>query len=331
MKGDEQTEQRKLHKDTMKTDKNSQANTTTSGTLLQPEQAVSQTHARDSSVYEQITERIIGLLEKGAIPWHKTWDIQVGLPRNLISKKPYRGINVFLLHAMGYESAFWLTFRQALELGGNVRKAEKSCPVVFWKQFAVENKETGKEETIPLLRFYHVFNIDQCEGLRDLPAISRIPVPCPAKPEAIIEGMPQRPVIKHGMASPFYSPGGDFVGLPSRDHFQSASEYFATANHELIHACGHVSRLNRPTITQAPDFGSSPYCKEELIAEMGASFLCGHAGITESTIENSAAYIQGWLELFRNDTTLLVQAAAQAQRAADFILGVKREEGDRHE
>ncbi len=315
---------------TNKTDKN--RGTTRAGAQLQiDERASTDTNHKRASVYEQITERITHLLSQGNIPWHKPWAIQTGLPRNLVSKKPYRGINVFLLHAMGYESLYWLTFRQAQELGGNVRRGEKGCPVVFWKQLAVENKETGEKEKIPLLRFYHLFNINQCEGLSNLAAIAKTPVPTPAKPEAIVEGMPQRPAIRHGMRAAFYSPTEDFVGLPMRERFDHVDAYHATLFHELVHATGHASRLNRSTLTETAGFGSNPYCREELIAEMGAAFLCGQAGIAESIIQNSAAYVQGWLQQLQNDKKLIVQAAAQAQKAADFILGVNCEGGEGHE
>jgi antirestriction protein ArdC len=140
--------------------------------------------------------------------------------------------------------------------------------------------------------------------------------------EEIVTLMAKRPEIKHGLAKAFYSPGVDIVAMPDRTRFDTEAGYYATLFHELTHATGHVSRLNRPTLTESSGFGSNPYCKEELIAEMGAAFLCGHAGI-ETTIQNSAAYLQNWLEQLQNDKTLIVQAATQAQKAADFILGIK--------
>jgi antirestriction protein ArdC len=147
------------------------------------------TNDKRPNVYEQITERIVAMLEKGTVPWRKPWKVQTGLPRNLISKKPYRGINAFLLHAMHYESPYWLTFRQALELGGNVRKGEKACPVVFWKQLEVEDRESGEKEKVPLARFYYVFNVAQCDGLKNLPAPEVSTVITPSdRPEQIIAG-----------------------------------------------------------------------------------------------------------------------------------------------
>jgi antirestriction protein ArdC len=280
----------------------------------------------NAHVYEQITERIITLLSQGTIPWQKPWEARTGLPRNFVSQKPYRGINIFLLLAMSYESPFWLTFRQALQLGGSVRKGEKSCPVVFWKQTIIEDKASSEPQKVPLLRYYHVFNVAQCDGLK----IGTEPVEAPVngiiKPEEIVAHMPKRPVIKHGMTRAFYSPSEDYVGLPVRERFERAEGYYATLFHELVHATGHESRLNRASLTEKAGFGSNPYCKEELIAEMGAAFLCGQAEIAERTIDNSAAYLNGWLEQLRNDRTLIVSAAAQAQKAADFILGKSYED-----
>jgi antirestriction protein ArdC len=293
-----------------------------SGLLSHPEKA----DVKRGSVYDQITERIIAMLEAGTVPWRKPWQAKAGFPRNLVSGKPYRGINVFLLHAMSYESPFWLTFKQAQQLGGTVKKGEKACPVVFWKQLEVEDKESHEIEKIPMLRFYYVFNTAQCEGLKDISAPVESLVSAPAKPDEIVAFMPKRPEIKHGLTRAYYSPTEDIVAMPHRERFENEADYFGTLFHELVHSTGHASRLNRATVTEAAGFGSNPYCREELIAEMGAAFLCGQAGIGESTLENSAAYIQNWLEQLQNDKKLIVQAAAQAQKAADYILGTKFED-----
>jgi antirestriction protein ArdC len=272
-----------------------------------------------NTTYDRITDRITALLEQGTVPWHKPWKARTGLPRNFVSQNPYRGINVFLLLAMMYESPFWLTFRQVSQLGGSVRKGEKACPVVFWKQTMVEDKKSGEQKKKYLLRFYHVFNVAQCDGLK----ISAEPVQenIIAKPEDIVAQMPQPPILKHGMTHAYYSPREDCVGLPPRERFEKTEDYYSTVFHEFVHSTGHEKRLKRSTLTESAGYGSNPYCKEELIAEMGAAFLCGLAEIGERTIDNSAAYLKGWLEQLRNDKTLIVQAAAQAQKAADFILG----------
>jgi antirestriction protein ArdC len=141
------------------------------------------------------------------------------------------------------------------------------------------------------------------------------------KPEEIVAGMPQRPAIRHGMIQAFYSPCEDIVSMPARERFDAMENYYSALFHELIHSTGHESRLNRSTLTEKAGYGSDPYCKEELIAEMGAAFLCAQAEIVERTLANSAAYMNGWVGRLRMDKTLIVHAAAQAQKAADFILG----------
>ena len=226
--------------------------------------------------YDRITDRIIALLEQGTVPWQKPWKARTGLPRNFVSQKPYRGINVFLLLAMMYESPLWITFRQVSQLGGSVRKGEKACPVVFWKQLSVEDKNSGEEKKKYLLRFYHVFNVNQCDGLKIGTEPVQESVNGIVKPDEIVANMPQPPAMKHGMTHAYYSPCEDYVGLPLRERFERTESYYATVFHELVHSTGHEKRLKRPTLTESAGFGSNPYCKEELIAEMGAAFL--HAG-----------------------------------------------------
>jgi antirestriction protein ArdC len=278
----------------------------------------------NSKSYDRITERIVNLLTQGTVPWHKPWLVKTGLPRNLITQKPYRGINVFLLMAMNYESPNWLTLRQANAMGGQIKPGEKSCPVVFWKPMKVKDKESGEDRKIPFLRLYHVFNVTQCIGLKNIPPANETAFSMTA-PAEIVEQMPQAPVIKHGMAMASYSPGQDVVNMPDRTRFEAEDNYHATLFHELVHSTGHEKRLKRPGIVGRNGYGSEPYGKEELIAEMGSAFLCGHAGIVNRTINNSASYLDGWLKSLKQDKTLLVHAAAQAQKAADFILGRKQE------
>lgn len=277
--------------------------------------------------YQVITDRVIGLLEQGQIPWQKPWNSAQLMPRNAVSGREYRGVNVFLLHAMCFESPFWLTYKQALALGGNVRKGEKACPVVFWKWLDAE--ENGERKRIPCLRYYSVFNVGQCEGIKSdkivSPNVTRREHRPIAEAERIVTAMPKCPQIKTGLARAFYSPSEDYVGMPAPDQFRSGEDYYSVLFHELTHATGHESRLSRKGVVGTEGdwsaFGSTPYAREELVAEMGAAFLCGHAGIVERTLENSAAYVQGWLSRLKDDPKLVVQAAAQAQKAADFILG----------
>jgi len=250
------------------------------------------------------------------------------MPKNLVSKKEYRGINIFLLGCQEYSSPYWLTFKQAADKGGHVRKGEKSTPVVFWKWIdrkdvdGADTEESNGNGKVPLLRYYSVFNVEQVDGIIAPPSPESItnqfsPIQIA---QEIIAGMPLRPEVKHGGNQPAYSPMLDYVRMPEPSSFLSPEEYYATAYHELVHSTGHSSRVGRKGILEPSYFGSHEYSKEELVAEMGAAFLCGVAGIGHRTIENSAAYIRGWLKSLKNDKKMLVMAAAQAQKAADYIL-----------
>jgi antirestriction protein ArdC len=285
------------------------------------------------NVYEHVTDRITELLEQGTIPWRKPWKCSGG-PRNLVSKKDYRGINQFLLNCSPYSSPYWLTYKQCSEKGGHVRKGEKSTVVVFWKWLDRKDDETSELASpgsptgkIPFLRYYNVFSLDQCEGIEHPkePEIENPFTPI-EQAEQIIENMQCKPVIKYGGNRACYSPQLDYVQLPPKEAFKSPAEFYSTAFHELAHATGHVNRLGRTGVTEPTYFGSHDYSQEELVAEFGASMLCAVSSIEQSTIENNAAYIQGWLKVLKNDKKLLVLAAAQGQKSADYILGKEREE-----
>jgi len=277
-----------------------------------------------TEIYERVTARIIEQLKQGVVPWQRPWDARVSLPRNLVTQKEYRGINVLLLLSMSYKSPYWLTFRQVNQAGGTVRKGEKACPVVFWKQCTFEEKETGEQLVVPFLRYYYVFNTAQCDGLKEEPEAVVISGPADSldKAKDIVAKMPLCPAIKHGKVKASYSPKEDRVNMPSPTQFAKPVDYYAILFHELVHSTGHESRLKRPAVMAGGVFGSDSYSKEELLAEIGASFLCGQAGILDRTIDNSASYIDNWLGQFSQDTKLIVQAAAQAQRAVDFILNI---------
>ena len=283
-----------------------------------------------ADVYGIITEQIINRLEAGTVPWHCPWGGRNAMPRNAVSGAEYRGINSFLLHQLrlhgGYESRYWLTYKQAQARGGHVRKGEKSVPVIFWKWYDREKKEADTSEPqkqrLPVLRYYSVFNADQCEGVTIPPDDSESHEWEPLDAcEQLVEAMPDGPEIREGGVVAAFLPAEDIVRMPSRSRFPSAEGFYASLFHELTHATGHEKRLNRRPSTDTRTFGDDAYSREELVAEMGAAFLCGHAGITPDTIENAAAYIDGWLSVLRADSRLVVQAAAQAQKATDFILG----------
>ncbi|GFO55950.1 hypothetical protein GMSM_29570 [Geomonas sp. Red276] len=285
-------------------------------------------------VYDVVNSRIMELLENGTIPWRKTWNVETNTPKNMVSGKEYRGINVFMLGCMPYASPFWLSFKQVQERGGHVRKGEKSMPVIFWKWVdrkdtdAADSEETNGKGKVPILRYYNVFNWEQVERIPSPLTTEAITNPFTPieRAEQIIAGMPLKPRINHGGNQPSYSPVLDYVKIPAPEAFVSPQEYYSTLFHELSHSTGHASRVGRKGILEPSYFGSHSYSKEELVAEMGAAFLSGVAGIENGTIENSAAYISGWLKALRGDRTLLIHAAAQAQKASDYILNRKREE-----
>lgn len=286
------------------------------------------------SVYEIVTEKILALLEQGEIPWKKPWKTS-GPARNLISKRQYNGINQFMLNCSPHSSPYWLTFKQAQEKGGHIRKGEKSTLVIFWKwintvsqpsEGTMDTDQQSKLTKIPMLRYYNVFNLDQVEGIsapaEEQTKIKFTPI---ERAEQIIDKMQNRPDIQYGGDRACYSPHLDYIKLPSKDVFRTAEEFYSTAFHELSHATGHQSRLARKGITETAYFGSHSYSQEELVAEFGASMLCGHAGIEQTTLENSAAYIQGWLRVLKGDKKLAIIAAGQAQKAADYILNIKED------
>ena len=272
-----------------------------------------------SSVYQIITEQIIRQLESGVAPWHKPWTTE--LPKNIVSKREYRGINVFLLASLGYGSPYWLTYKQATELGGNVRRGEHGAKVVFWKFDKYEAEDADGqmvEKTSAILRYYTVFNLEQCDGIA-APDASRVVNPI-TECERIVRGTPNAPRFEQDCRA-WYRPSTDTVGMPARNTFDSAESYYSTLFHELTHSTGHPKRIGREGIEKLNTFGSESYSKEELVAEMGAALLAGMAGIERSTLANSAAYLKPWIDVLKADSRMVVFAASQAQKAADYVLG----------
>lgn len=280
------------------------------------------------NVYEIVTDQVCELLKAGTVPWRKPWSTLSGAPMNLVSKKHYRGINVFLLAARGFASPYWVSYKQAQELGGNVRKGEKSTMIVFWK--VATKTEAGEAEWIDsvtskrfVLRYYRVFNVAQCDGLEKV--LDKLPKPevidfNPIEAaEKIVNEYPNKPVFTTASHAA-YNPREDVIMLPAKETFDKPESYYSTAFHEMGHSTGHGKRLNREAVTSAIRFGSGDYSREELVAEMTATFLCAESGIVPATIENSAAYIASWLKVLKEDSKAVVIAAAQAQKAADHIL-----------
>jgi len=268
------------------------------------------------NVYQIVTEKILQKLREGVVPWERPWtNVR---PQNLISRKSYRGINVFLLGMQGYGSPFWATWNQIKQLGGSVKRGEKSTIVVFWK--LVEKEDDDEKKTFPVLRYYRVFNVEQCEGI-EVPKLDANPDFEPLEEcERTIKNMPHRPEIINGGAA-YYDPNRDLVCIPAPTRFKNPEHYYSTLFHELAHSTGHESRLGRKSLNGWAPFGSEDYSREELVAEMTAAFLSAHHGIETATIDNSAAYIDSWLKALSNDPKAVVWAASQAEKASDYILG----------
>ncbi|CAN5319274.1 zincin-like metallopeptidase domain-containing protein [soil metagenome] len=282
-----------------------------------------------ASLYDEVTARIISELEAGRVPWVQPWGktgTGPGLPRNALTARSYSGVNVLILWGavieQGWPSQSWLTFRQAIEAGGCVRKGERGTTVVYADRFIPEAEraravETGGDaKAIPFLKRFTVFNVAQCEGLR--PGLAADPAPLPERQivpvaESVIAASGVDFIVRGDRA--FYVPSLDFVQVPPQPAFFEQINYYRTCLHELTHATGHVSRLGR-NLTNS--FGGKDYAREELIAEMGSAFLCAALGI-EPTVRH-ADYLASWLEVLREDSRAIFRAASAASKAADWLL-----------
>jgi antirestriction protein ArdC len=245
-----------------------------------------------NQVYQYITDKIIEELERGCVPWQQPWKSSadgIRVPTSYLSKKPYRGVNTFLLalarFKAGYESNYWLTFKQIQALDGNV-KGQKSEMVVFWKLLEKPAQNPTPEndtDYIPMLRYYRVFNLDQVSGInKPLPETVSTFQPI-EQAEQIARNYQRQIGVTHGGSRAYYQPSTDSIRMPARESFDSSEAYYSTLFHEFTHSTGHESRLNRPGITETHYFGDEIYSKEELIAEMGAAMLCGTIGIENKT------------------------------------------------
>lgn len=286
-------------------------------------------------IYAMVTDRIMEALKAGTVPWRKPWVAAGWMPTSMSTRKPYRGVNVWLLALTaddkGYTSPWWGTYKHITELGGQVRKGEQSTIVVFWKRVLVKD-DTSPDGTKPIfmLRYYRVFNADQADNLPDRfypQPVAQFTSEVNEDAEKIIanyllNGGPR--MVKRAGDAANYQPGPDVITLPLDSQFRNAAARYATTFHEATHSTGHPSRLNREGIANFDHFASGAYAKEELVAEMGSAMLSAITGIT-TTQENSASYIAGWLKALENDNHLVISASAQAQKAADLIRGVEFE------
>jgi antirestriction protein ArdC len=282
------------------------------------------------NLYDEVTARIIAELEAGRVPWVQPWGrpggTAPGLPRNALTARHYSGVNVLILWGAviehGFPSQGWLTFKQALEAGGRVRKGERGTTVVYADRFTPEAEkaravETGGDaKTIAFLKRFTVFNVAQCEGLR--PGLAPEPIPLP---ERQIVPVAEEVIAASGIEfriggnRAFYVPAQDYVQVPPQPAFFEQINYYRTCLHELCHGSGHKSRLNRNLVNR---FGSKDYAREELIAEMGSAFLCAALGIVPTV--RHADYLGSWLDVLREDNRAIFRAASAATKAADWLL-----------
>lgn len=306
--------------------------------------------------YQLVTDRVLAALDAGIVPWVKPWTCADGPHKSLSTGKAYRGSNIWVLElaarfnivkhptqpdkwvleakpkAEQFESPWWGTFNQIRERGGMVRKGQKGTYVTFWKQYLKretmtddDGAELESESSRFALRYYSVFNADQCDGLTVPEIAPRAEITPDAAADAIAAaylGAGNGPSLSHGGDRAYFDHDADAVRVPDAEAFRDAGGYYATLFHELTHSTGHHSRIARRAKGEARAFGCEEYAKEELVAEMGSAMLCAVAGI-EPDYDQTAAYIASWRKAIAEDKRLVVGASAQAQRAAEWVQGIR--------
>ena len=279
-----------------------------------------------STVYQEVTDSIIKQLENGATPWIKPWKTDSTADKNFLSQAPYKGINRLMLGLSsmvhGFGCPVWASFKQWQTVGATVRKGEHGTKIVFYSPVKKENKATGDVESYNLLKAYYVFNASQVEGVTiQAPTVPDKPFNAVAEAEARIKLTGA--VITHGGDSAFYAPSVDKINVPHKASFISEASYYATVFHELTHWTGSELRCNRNLKGR---FGNPLYAFEELVAEMGAAFLCQDYRIAGEL--RHAGYIESWLKVLKEDSKAIFKAAALAQKAVDHINGLNVENAD---
>lgn len=279
-------------------------------------------------LYATVTDKIIEDLSKGVRPWMKPWEAgNAALPMRFNGSR-YRGVNVLLLWSeavkKGYKSSTWMTYKQAIEIGSNVKKGEHGSMVVFASSYVKTEEKNGKdvERSASFLKSYTVFNVEQIENLPEKYKIKPVE---PRGPVELIEASETffaatGAVFKHGGAQAFYTPKGDYIQLPAPETFNGPESYAATKAHELIHWTGDSKRCDRKFGVK---FGDDQYAREELVAELGAAFLCAMLGVTPEPREDHASYLASWLKVLKADKRAIFQAAAAAQKACDWLTGAE--------
>ncbi|GAA4850867.1 zincin-like metallopeptidase domain-containing protein [Algivirga pacifica] len=334
---------------------NQRAAIRTHGVVGTPMEELVALSGKTKDVYEIISNKILEKIKEKGLFWRKPWkadNMPFLPPVNFASGKPYSGMNQFLLAMEDKDSPYWMTFRQVEEKKGRIREGSKSAMVIYYElivrdpkgkrmtinewnriQAQLKKSTSGREQlkeysVYPALRYYRVFNAEDIEGI-EFPEVKPKATPEGiASARKIIEGMPQRPQIKHGGSRAFYSPSSDYVQMPPYTSFDPEQAYYATLFHELVHSTKDKKRLNQPE-RGGRKFGDHKYAQEELVAEVGAAFLCGEAGILFKTIDNTAAYVKGWSQALvkdmEDDHKYIFKAISYAQKAADYILNKQKE------
>jgi len=285
-------------------------------------------------MYQDVTDRILAQLEAGTAPWRKPWNTNVGRPQNL-EGRAYRGINVLLTGLAGYASPFWMTYRQMQERGGHLKQlpgftgketGQKGTRVVLWQMLRIADKETGKPKTIPMLKHFTVFNLEQTEGVKLPKRVAEWNTPeaiehqtIESAEDVIATYLAGGPEFREYGDRAYYSPEADSITVPPITAYANVDEYYATVFHEIGHSTGHEARLDRFT-GKGRAFGCADYGREELVAEMTSAFLQAETGV-ETAEQNSAAYLASWIRSIKEDPKAVVVAAGAAQKAADLVLG----------
>lgn len=296
----------------------------------QPDDVVTQTKRgsaamkNNKDLYQVITDSIIKSLENGVAPWVKPW-ASFGVPRNAATGREYNGINTILLAMTSFASNQWLTYHQAKALGGTVRKGEHGTQVVFFKPFTItdRNDPESSERSIPLLRSFTVFNTQQIDNLPEkYTQISKPQIDSFTNNDQA-EALLAKAIIEHGKSNACFIPSIDTIHMPNKVEFKSIPDYYATGLHELTHWTGHKTRLARDFSGR---FGDSSYAFEELIAELGAAFLCAHCSIDGQLQHDS--YIGNWVKVLKNDKRAIFTAAAAARNATEFLVGTQQQDDE---
>lgn len=278
------------------------------------------------NINQLITNKLIEQLKNGVVPWRKPWVGTWNGAYSRVMKKPYSLSNQLLLNEPGE----YLTYTQISCLGGNVKKGERASVVIFWKPIKISNNEDEGEKTIPYLRYYHVFHINQTEGIKPLSIEEQMEFLTPNEDaEKVIHNyVDSSGVIFETKISDraCYNQNTDKIIVPAIEQYTDISDYYSTVFHEIVHSTGHKDRLNR-LVKNALITDKDRYAKEELIAEIGAAALCHNCNVqTPDAFENSVAYVKSWLEALENDERLILQASGKAQKAVEYILNANKDE-----